>query len=665
MYNSDGVRANRLIAIAGAVLLALPTIAAAAEPQGLNSWPGAGERRPGRTIVLGFDGMDPVLARRWIDDGKMPNFRRLAERGSFQPLPTTNPPQSPVAWASFATGTNPGAHGLFDFLKRNADTYAPEYAIAHTEGDGRKVEFLGFSIPLSEPSVVSSRVGKPFWSAAEEAGLRASVLRVPVTFPPDDITRMLSGMGVPDLLGTQGTFTFYSTREVKGENARAIRVTPKNGRVETVFEGPLHPLYQAPEPLSVPLVIESAGKDRVKIDLDGTVVTLATGEWSDWIPVRFSIAWVIGVPSLVRLHLVRAFPDLELYVSPIQIDPRDPVQPITSPPEYAATLAESIGLYHTIGMPEETWSLNEGLISDRAYLDMVRTILAENEAMLYDTLKRKDSDLVVVAFVQTDRVSHMFYRGFDEGHPLHATTSKEARGAIEWIYREADRIVGKTLGMLAPEERLIVLSDHGFSTFRRSVHLNRWLVEQGFMTLKSGQPPSESLFTNVDWARTKAYAAGLNGIYVNLQGRERLGVVRAGEVARVKQEISEKLRGFVDPVTGSPVVLNVYDAASIYEGGETGHAPDLVIGFAAGFRASWQTALGGVPAPLIEDNRKNWSGDHCVDPALVPGVLFTSFRMDGNLGSIAEVPELIRGSFLRSPKSAGAASGGAGDASLH
>ena len=311
--------------------------------------------------------------------------------------------------------------------------------------------------------------------------MHASVLRVPVTFPPDDVTRMLSGMGVPDLLGTQGTFTFYSTRGVKGENTRSVRVTPKDGRVDTMFDGPLNPLYQDPEPLRLPLTIESAGKDRVKVELDGTTVTLKAGEWSGWISLRFTIAWIIGVPATVRLHLVRGFPELELYVSPIQIDPRDPVQPITSPPEYAAKLAENIGLYHTIGMPEETWSLNEGFISDRAYLDMVRTILAENEAMLYDTLKRKDSDLVVVAFVQTDRVSHMFYRGFDEGHPLYVTTGGEARGAIEWISREADRIVGKTLGMLAPDDRLIILSDHGFSTFRRSVHLNRWLVEQGSM----------------------------------------------------------------------------------------------------------------------------------------------------------------------------------------
>ena len=379
------------------------------------------------------------------------------------------------------------------------------------------------------------------------------MLRVPVTFPPDDVTRMLSGMGVPDLLGTQGTFTFYSTRGVKGENTCSVRVTPKDGRVDTMFDGPLIRCIRiraAPASAHDRICRKRSRQGRA-----GWHDRHAEGrEWSGWISLRFTIAWIIGVPATVRLHLVRGFPELELYVSPIQIDPRDPVQPITSPPEYAAELAENIGLYHTIGMPEETWSLNEGFISDRAYLDMVRTILAENEAMLYDTLKRKDSDLVVVAFVQTDRVSHMFYRGFDEGHPLYVTTGGEARGAIEWIYREADRIVGKTLGMLAPDDRLIILSDHGFSTFRRSVHLNRWLVEQGFMTLKSGQPPSESLFANVDWTRTRAYAAGLNGIYINRQGRERLGVVRAGDVLRLKREISEKLRGFTDPANDAVVV---------------------------------------------------------------------------------------------------------------
>ena len=613
-------------------------------------WPDSDHRQDGRTVVLGFDGMDPTLVQRWMAAGQLPNFKRLAEQGSFQALPTTNPAQSPVAWSSFATGGNPGEHGLFDFLRRDTETYSPEYAIAKVEGSSRNFELFGLSIPLSDASVVNRRVGAPFWMTAEESGLRASVLRVPVTYPPDEITRMISGMGVPDLLGTQGTFTIYSTRDLAGENARTVKVTPVGGRVETEFEGPIHPLYVEPAPLTVPMTIQAAGPDRVKIELDGTELSLAVGDWSDWVSLRYSVAWVIGIKGMVRLHLVQSFPDLILYVSPIQLDPRDPVQPISAPPSYSNELAKRIGLYHTIGMPEETWSLNEELISDRAYLDMVKTILAEREAMLFDTLDQNDSELVVVVFVQTDRVSHMFYRGIDEEHPLYESATAEARGAIEWIYTEADRILGKTMSKLAPNDRLVVLSDHGFNSFRRSVNLNRWLTDQGYMTSKSGQTESESLFTNVNWTRTQAYAIGLNGIYLNLKGRERLGVVRAEQVEQLKREIAEQLVGFVDPDTGAPVVLTVYDAKDVYSGSEIDDAPDLIIGYAEGYRASWQTALGGVPAPLVVDNVRNWSGDHCVDPSLVPGVLFTSFPLESPVPSISDLPELIRQSFTDATK---------------
>lgn len=632
------------VLVARVTLWSLIGFAAAQPAQSQEAWPESDKARSGRTIVLGFDGMDPRLVERWMAAGKLPNLRNLAGQGSFRPLPTTNPPQSPVAWASFATGDNPGSHGLFDFLSRNPETYAPEYGIARTI-PGREWDIFGLRIPVTGGTIVNGRAGEPFWLTAEKAGLHASVLRVPVTFPPDDITRMLSGMGVPDLLGTQGTFTVYSVRDMEGENARVRKVTAVDGRVETTFDGPADPLEQDAEPLAVPMTIEASGPSQVRIVLDETEVTLSVGRWSDWVPLDFRVLWPIDVPGMVRLHLVSAFPDLQLYVSPINLDPRDPVQPISSPPEFSEELAERIGLYHTIGMPEETWSLNEGMISDTAYLDMVKTILAEREAMLFDTLERNDSELVVLVFVQTDRVSHMFYRGLDEQHPLFATTGAEARGAIEWIYGEADRIVGKTMAAMKPDDRLIVLSDHGFKSFRRSVHLNRWLVENGYMTLKPGEPESESLFSNVNWTRTKAYALGLNGIFLNLVDRERLGIVRDDEAAALKRDLIEDLARFTDPESGKPVISRVWTAEELYQGEETDDAPDLVIGYGEGYRASWQTALGGVPAPLVQDNDRNWSGDHCVDPALVPGVLFTSFTLDQDVRSIGDLPALIARTF--------------------
>ena len=607
-----------------------------------------------RTIVLGFDGMDPKLTEQWMADGTLPNFARLAKDGHYQALPTTNPPQSPVAWSSFATGLNPGGHGIFDFLRLNSRSYAPEYAIAYVEEPETVLRAFGYQLPLDEPQTRSRRVGTPFWIGAEREGRRSSILRVPVTYPPDPVSRMLSGMGVPDLLGTQGTFTFYTTESTSAEptgemgestGGRIVIVGPSDDRIETTFDGPAHPLYEEPTPLTVPMTIEAAGTDRVKITLDGQEVELAADGWSNWLTVDFPFAGILGVSGIVRLHLVEAFPDLKLYVSPIQFDPRAPAAPISVPSDYASQLAERIGLYHTIGMPEETWSLNEERISDRAWLEMVKTVLAEREAMLFDTLEQADSELVAAVFVQTDRVSHMFWRGLDPQHPLHDPSDEVAGSAIKWIYGEADRILGRAMAAMEPDDRLIVLSDHGFASFRRSVHLNRWLADQGYLVLKPGEPKSDSLFTNVDWTKTKAFALGLNGIFLNLRDREALGIVRAEDAQAIKQEIAAKLTGAADPETGETMVATVYDGDQIYQGRQAGDAPDLVVGYADGYRASWQTALGGVPEALVEDNDRKWSGDHCIEPSLVPGVLFTSFQPEQAVASIEEVPDLVRSSL--------------------
>ena len=617
------------------------------DSSGKNPPTASAQENNGRTIVLGFDGMDPKLAERWMAEGILPNFSKLRDLGHFQPLDTTNPAQSPVAWATFATGLNPGAHGIFDFLHRNPETYGPEYSITTVEPPESVIGAFGWQLPLDEGSTRTQRSGTAFWTTAERQGHKASVLRVPATYPADPITRMLSGMGVPDLLGTQGTFTIYAAHtglESSSDEATGARIVPvsvENGRIETVFEGPMHPLREKPEPLSLPLVVEDLGSGRARVDLGGNVVELDEGGWSDWVTLRFSFAGLMSVSGTVRLHLVEAFPEPRLYVSPIQLDPRDPVGPMASPLGYAAELAERIGLYHTIGMPEETWSLNEEQISDAAYLDMIRTILAEREAMFFDTLEQRDSDLVVAVFVQTDRVSHMFWRGVDPDHPMHDTVDEEGKEAIRWIYGEADRILGRTLEEMDPDDRLIVLSDHGFNSFRRGVNLNRWLVDEGFMALKPGQPTADSLLSNVDWPRTKAYAIGLNSLFLNRKDREALGIVREEDADALKREISEKLLRLRDPENGTSAVATVRDAEELYEHSRHVAAPDLVVGYAQGYRASWQTALGGVPEALIEDNAKKWSGDHLIEPSFVPGVLFTSFAPEIDVSWIGDVPKLI------------------------
>jgi predicted AlkP superfamily phosphohydrolase/phosphomutase len=333
---------------------------------------------------------------------------------------------------------------------------------------------------------------------------------------------------------------------------------------------------------------------------------------------------------------------VQLYVSPIHVDPRDPVVPLSSPPDYASKLADEIGLYHTLGMPEETWSLNEGHLSDHAYLEMVRTILAEREAMFYSALDAQDSELVVGVFVQTDRVSHMFYRGFDEQHALYPETDAEAREAIHWIYTEADRILGETMARMGPDDRLIVLSDHGFAPFRWAVNLNRWLADQGLLVMNNDARTSPVGFADVDWSRSKAYAIGLNSVYINRQGREEHGVVGEQEADQIKAMIMRELPAVIDPGTGQQIVREVFDGAVIYPDNANNDAPDLVIGYQPGYRASWQTSLGGVPATLVDVNDQKWSGDHCIVPDAVPGVLFTSFHPDRPLRELKDIAAYVK-----------------------
>ena len=598
-----------------------------------------------RLIILGFDGMDPVLLRQWMDAGSLPNFQKLAAMGGFQSLATSNPPQSPVAWSGFATGTGPGEHGIYDFLRRDPVSYLPDFSISRVIPPQSFLSLFGMKLPMEDGEIINRRLGAPFWSMVENKGGRSTVLRVPVTFPPDPIHRMMAGMGVPDLLGTQGTYTIYSTRpsvSSDSSGSRSVRMRPDStGHIASLLEGPTHPLKPDGPPLSSQLLLDPAG-EKVRIRLGDADIQLSEGEWSDWITVNFKYFGPASVSGIVRVHLLSSYPRVQLYVSPINIDPREPVVPLSYPSEYAAEIEARFGLYHTIGMPEETWSLNEGHLTDHAFLEVVQTTLKEQEDQFYDALDRHDSDVVVSVFVQTDRVSHMFYRGIDPLHPLYRDTDDEARDAIHWIYREADRVLGETMQRMNPDDSLIVLSDHGFAPFRRAVNVNRWLADQGLLVLENGKLESSAGFASVDWSRTRAYALGLNSLYINRSGREARGVVGEVEAARIKQQIISSLSQLQDPQTGAPVIRDVFDGELLYPGNANGDAPDLIIGYEPAFRASWHTTLGGVPASLLDDNNSKWSGDHCISPEAVPGVLLTSFKLNAPIDSIRGIAGYAR-----------------------
>jgi predicted AlkP superfamily phosphohydrolase/phosphomutase len=583
----------------------------------------------GRLVIVGFDGQDPALTDRFIEEGILPNFAQLAREGSYRRLKTTFPSVSPVAWSSFSTGTNPARHNIFDFLDRDYQTYLPRLSSARVGPVKRFVRIGKYRIPLERPELRLLRRSRPFWSILGDRHIWSTILRVPVTFPPDRFYGAeLSAMSVPDLLGTQGTFLLYTTRQAQAgfsEGGIRIQVEARGDRIETAIEGPPNPFVVGDPPLQAPLTI---ALDRVRecarVSVSGDTIELERGRLSRWVTVKFRAAPGVTVSGLTRLQLLETADHFSLYVAPLNIDPDRPAMPISHPTYYASYLAKRIGPFATLGLAEDTWALNEGITNESTFLRQAYDIDDERRAMLFLALDRLERGALVCVFDATDRIQHMFWRYIDAGHPAaNVGGSSPNRNAIRELYQRNDALIGELTARLRPDDLLMVISDHGFTSFRRGVNLNEWLRREGYLTLRSGTDGRAKWLHDVDWSRTRAYALGLTGIFLNLQGREKFGSVRPGaEAEALKEELISRLTGLEDPDRREVGISEAFDAANLYEGPYLQNAPDLLIGYAAGYRISWEGASGVVSGPVFEDNVRAWSGDHSVDPRLVPGVLF-------------------------------------------
>ena len=369
------------------------------------------------------------------------------------------------------------------------------------------------------------------------------------------------------------------------------------------------------------------------------------------------MAPLVSVRGIARFHVIQAYPEVRVYLSPINLDPRRPPIPVSSPPAYSAQLARKLGLYKTLGWPEDTWALNEEKIDEEVFLQDLNYSFDRQRALVLDALQSMNPDLFVTVFQSTDKVQHMFWRLIDPQHPMYNRRLAARYGdAIDRVYMRADSLVGTLLQRTRDgRTTLLICSDHGFASFRKAVNINTWLVRNGYMTLTKLDPVRdrtlEDLFgrgtfwPNVDWSRTRAYALALGQIYVNLKGRERLGIVDPGTpYEALREEIKTRFGALRDPDTGEQVVRRVYKREELYRGPYFDEAPDLVVGFERGYRVSWQTSLGGIPPEIIELNERRWSADHCsVDPDLVPGVLFSSRPLDAESPAITDVaPSVLK-----------------------
>jgi predicted AlkP superfamily phosphohydrolase/phosphomutase len=574
--------------------------------------------RHGRLVILGFDGVDPRWLDRWIAQGKLPTLAKLTvahEGRAYRRLRSSNPPQSPVAWTSFATGTEPGDHGIYDFIGRSFNPGGPVPVLP-------KVATTSFEVQDSGPPVARNlRTGQAFWQLLGNAGVRVVSLHVPYSFPPDPMRdgRMLSGLGVPDLRETNSTFTYVGT-DVTADEAKQppgggvlVPLTMQGERGKFELEGPSIPGTSG-ERMRLPIEIaRGSAPASVDVTIRGKTIALEIGHFSEWIELAFSHG-EHAVTGIAKLLALEAGKQTRLFITPISMHPRMPYSPISYPKAFSAQIADELGgLYKTVGWDHDTSALNAEVVDDGVFLDDLDATERQRKQMLLDRLTRDDWDMLIWVSTATDRVAHMFYRLIDPEHPRYdAALAKQHGDAIEKEYVRMDATVAAVLGKLRTDDTLLILSDHGFHGYRRGLHVNQWLRRQGLLALKQGAASaSREFLMEVDWSKTKAYALGTGQIYLNRAGREPQGIVTDADAPAVIRQIRDGLLALKDEQRAAATVVDeVYVGDQVFAGKRAADRPDLQIGFAEHYRTSWETILGGVPPELFADNSKKWSGDH-------------------------------------------------------
>jgi len=575
--------------------------------------------------VIGLDGLEPTIVDAMLDRAELPNLARIRGMGSYSRLRTTYPAQTPVAWSSFATGTNPGGHGIFDFISRDPRTYLPDAGLSRFERP---------KSAFAAPQVVNQRKGTPVWKVLSDAGVPSVVLRCPCTFPPDAINgKMISGVGVPDLRGSQNKGTFYTQDAgVQARENEQVVILPAGAGFKTHMIGPRNTRQSPPTDAKAEIhVAKQMGK--LVIETGGTPARIEVREntWSDWVRFKFKLSMLQSVAGIARFYVRRLDPHIEFYVSAVNFDPAAPMFPVSSPPTYAKEISEAVGLFSTLGMAEDHNGLNNGRFDERAYLAQCELVLQERERLMRHELDRFHEGFFFLLYDTPDRVQHMLWRFRDSGHPgYEPDLAQDFSTLIEEHYAHCDKLLAPVLDRVDENTLLCVLSDHGFNTFRRAFDTNTWLHQNGFLALKNGIKTGEHLgdnFALVDWTRTYAYAVGLGGIYLNLKRREHEGILEEGtEAERVRSAIQSGLSGVIDSKTQAKAIRGVSRREDLYSGPFAVNAPDLLVNFCPGFRVSWQSAVGGFANSMIEDNNRKWSGDHIIDPEAAPGILFLNYK---------------------------------------
>ncbi|TMQ35281.1 MAG: twin-arginine translocation signal domain-containing protein [Planctomycetota bacterium] len=597
-----------------------------------------------KVIVIGIDGMDPVLSETMMNAGRLPNLAKLRATGGFSRLGTSIPPQSPVAWANFINGAGPGSHGIFDFIHRHPhEQAAPFYAAAETVGG----------------QTLLRRQGIPFWDYLDAAGIPSTFYDLPSNYPASPSQhghhRCISGMGTPDMLGTFGTYQHFADKgppePVDEGSGKRFHLTFEADTARANLVGPESSFLKPPRPITVEfLVHRDRQANAAVIEVQGHKILLKAGQWSPWTRLEFELPWyVANVSGISRFYLQEVTPNFRLYVTPVNMDPSAPAQKISEPPSFIRDVSKRLGLFSTTGFQEDYNARKNNVFVDDEFLRQANMVLEERLALFDYAVEDYDDGLLFFYFSSSDLQSHMFWWNSDDKHPIRSDDeAKKYFGHVQQLYQRLDALVGDLADRYGSRATIIVMSDHGFANFGRQFNLNSWLRENGYL----GPPQCSSIMTDVDWSLTYAYGLGINGLYLNLKGRERDGIVEPGEK---QEELLTELKQRLEEVTdanGERVIRSVYRADQVYSGGATALAPDLIVGYTRGYRASWATCLGDLTGDVLLDNDSAWSADHCADALEVPGVLFCNRPFRAQSPSLVDLAPSILAEFgLPAPQS--------------
>lgn len=608
---------------------------------------------PTKMIILGLDGLDAHLLKIWMDMGKLPAFQKLRSMGTFSPLETSNPPQSPVAWSNFITGMNPGGHGIFDFTHRDPERYFPVFSASISTEGSKTLSIGNLTLPLSGGKINNLRKGRAFWQILEDHDIPATIFKIPANYPPvPSKQKTLSGMGTPDILGSYGIFNYYTTAaaEIREDigGGRIHEVYVIGNQIDASIPGPVNSFKKERPETSLDFRVYLDPVSPVaKIAIQGQEFILKQGEWSGWKKIRFNLIPTQNAGGICQFYLKEVRPEFKLYVSPVNVDPADPILPISTPESYSKELARKFGSFYTKGLPADWNARDNGILDDEEFLAQDDIVLKERMAMYEYELNRFDSGLLFYYLSSADQRQHEFWRHIDKQNVTYdPEKAKRFGNEIEKIYIKADEMVDMALRKADKDTVVMVLSDHGFAPFRREFNLNTWLKEAGFHSLiNPWRQGKDAFFANTDWSKTKAYNIGLNGLYINERGREAEGIVSASEKESLMREIAAELESMVDPKTGEHPVKKAYLAKDIYSGDQMAQSPDIVVGFNMGYRISWASPSGRLPKEIITDNTEPWSGDHCVSPDVVPGIFLLNRKVNQTSPALYDLTPTILKAF--------------------